>query len=162
MKETCMKLTSIALTAIVGYQIYYNYRANEEMGGKYESIGRTLYAWVSLIPAVALGLFATKLCYTEQTERSALLQNRFKFDLCALLYLVLTILFVGMNLFRKVYNVHQRGQWQYIHSDWSSGNHDLYYWGVLQYGPALFLTLFSMHHFGRIFSKQHQHKCCNK
>ena len=67
MKETCMKLTSIALTAIVGYQIYYNYRANEEMGGKYESISRTLYAWVSLIPAVALGLFVTKLCFTEQS-----------------------------------------------------------------------------------------------
>ena len=161
MKETCMQITSALLTGVVSYQVYYNIKANEEMGEKYMSLGRTLYAWVSLLPGVALGAFVTKLSFTDKNHRGVLLQKRFLFDLCALLYSIIAFLMIAENLFRKVYNVHQDGPWQYIHSDWSSGNHDTYYWGVLQYGPALLLTIFYMHHFGRIFSSKH-HECCNK
>ena len=35
MSGKLIKLVSIALTACIAYQAYYNYKANEELGGKY-------------------------------------------------------------------------------------------------------------------------------
>ena len=101
-----MQITSALLTGVVTWQVYYNYKANEEMGEKYMSLGRALYAWISLLPGVALGAFATKLSFTDKNHRGVLLQKRFLFDLCALLYSILAFLLIAENLFRKVYNVH--------------------------------------------------------
>ena len=68
-----MQITSALLTSVVSYQVYYNIKANEEMREKYMSLERTLYAWVSLIPGVALGAFVTKLSFTDKNHRSVLL-----------------------------------------------------------------------------------------
>ena len=106
MKETCMQITSALLTGVVTWQVYYNYKANEEMGEKYMSLGHALYAWISLLPGVALGAFVTKLSFADKNQRGVLLQKRFLFDLCALLYSIIAFVLIAYNLFRKAYNVH--------------------------------------------------------
>ena len=163
MKENCSQFSSVFLTAVIGYQAYYNYKANEEMGGKYQKLDHVIYSFYSLLPGIALGLYATRLSFTDKSNRDALLQKRFLFDLIALFYSVLAFLFAAENFWRKESCPHQNGPWQYIHSDWSSSNHDTYYFGVLQYGPAVLLTISYMRHFGMIFtSKKQEHKCCHK
>ena len=162
MRETCKQFSPAFLTAVIGYQAYYNYKANEEMGGKYQNLDHVLYSFYSLFPGIALGLYATKLSFTDTAHRGHLLQKRFLFDLFALFYCIVAFIFAAENFYRKESCPHQNGPWQYIHSDWSSSNHDTYYFGILQFGPAVLLTISYMHNFGIIFSSKHEHKCCNK
>ena len=70
MKQTCI---FALLTAVLVYQAYYNYKANQEMGGKYQSLDRVLYSFVSLLPAVALGLYATRLSFSDKAHRGVYL-----------------------------------------------------------------------------------------
>ena len=154
MSGTLLKLISIALTACVAYQVYYNYKANEELGGKYQDLSHTIYGWVSLLPGVALGTFVTRLSFAENDERANLLAKRCMYDVCAAVYLFVAFIMATVFVYTKVHVQHQNPGWQYIHSKWSSMNFNVYYFGVLQYGPALLLTTIYRANFGRLFKAQ--------
>ena len=135
------KVVSILLTAAIAYQIHYNYKASEELGGKYANMDHVLYGWVSLLPALLLGSFAIRLSFAgSKDEKAKLLEGRCIYDICAIIYVVVAALMAVAFVYTKVHVQHQNPGYQYIHSKWSSMNWNIYYFGVLQYGPSIVLT----------------------
>ena len=135
------KVASVLLTAIISYQAYYMFKASEEMGGKYADLDHVLYGWVSLLPAIALGSFAIRLAFAGSSEEtSKLLEGRCLYDICAVVYVVVAAIMTAVFFYTKVHVQHQNPGYQYIHSKWSSMNWNVYYFGVLQYGPSIVLT----------------------
>ena len=63
------------------------------------------------------------------------------YDWCALVYMIVAGIMALVFVYTKINIQHQNPGWQYIHSKWSSMNWNVYYFGVLQYGPSLLLTL---------------------
>ena len=53
-------ILSIGFTLVITYQIYYNYRAVEDMGDGYLNTSSLFYNLVALIPALFLGIHCIK------------------------------------------------------------------------------------------------------
>ena len=135
------QVVSILLTAVITYQAHYMFKASEEMGEKYQNLDHVLYGWVSLLPGILLGSFAIRLSFAScQDERAKLLEGRCIYDLCALVYVVAAALMTAVFFYTKIHVQHQNPGYQYIHSKWSSMNWNVYYFGVIQYGPSIVLT----------------------
>ena len=104
--DTRLKLVSILLTTCIVYQVYYNYKASEELGEKYQELDRIIYGWVSLLPGVLLGTFIIRLSYASEDKRTSLLEKRCMYDLCSVVYLIVTALMVFVFFYTKIHVQH--------------------------------------------------------
>ena len=62
------KLVSLGLTCILTYQAIYNLRGAMELGGKYMDTKHILYSIGSLIPAIFLGVHASRLSFAKTVD----------------------------------------------------------------------------------------------
>ena len=133
------KVLCLGLTCILAYQAVYNLRGAMELGGKYMNTKELLYSVGSLVPAIILGIHASKLSFAKTAEAK---QNLAASTLCKIICYLYMALFAGCLVFRVFIHFQYSHQLapEHVASYEKSRSFLIYYWGVLQYGFAWALT----------------------
>ena len=153
-----VQLFFAGLTCLLAYQAWYNLVGALELGGKYMNTDMLIYSVGSLLLAIALGIHATKLARADSLdERKKLAEHktakRFAYLYCAIL--------AGMVIVR----VYSHFQYNYqlspehIVSFEKSMKWQVYYWGVIQYGLAIVLSIAYLH---KARTTLHQSRKCEE
>ena len=132
------KLLFIGLTAAIAYQACYNWRGAHELGGKYLDLEHLFYSVFSLVPAILLGIHATKLACARDSQHKLELASSRRYKWVTSLYALLFGAMVAFRLFAHFQHSHQLGR-EHIVSYERSRKWLIYYWGVLQYGLTFVL-----------------------
>ena len=91
------KILSIALTAVICYQTWYNLGGAMELGGPYMEWRALAYSIGSLIPAIFLAIHNTKMAFAKNDEDKEALAADKKYKYACYFYLAIL---GGMALFR--------------------------------------------------------------
>ena len=128
-------VVTASLTALILYQIIYYSMCISSMGEKYQSFKWVLYQVVSLVPAFLLGIHTTLKLFRPQTFSSKLWWV-FAGAYFAVAIFFTAFYFYSMTRLQKnqikpvtVPSFHMAVQWQ------------VYYFGVLVFGPSIILSL---------------------
>ena len=94
------QLFYIVLTGVIAYQALYNLIGANELGGAYMSFKSLAYSVGSLLPAIALGIHATKLAGAKSLDEQERLADAKAFKYICYFYQGIVIF---MILFRVFY-----------------------------------------------------------
>lgn len=107
MCRTLDKIAFCGLTAVITYQIYYNYRAVTEMGHGYLSVLSLLYNIGALIPALFLGLHCIKAVFAEDKQTVLKAKGARKYKVFSWAYLSLIAVMFIFKVYLRFEYVHQ-------------------------------------------------------
>ena len=90
------KVIAPTLTGVIIYQFIYNLQGAVELGGKYTNALHLSYSLGSLIPALLLGIYASRLAWARSEDRlSAMLK---KSSRCYIVFARMYLALVGIGL----------------------------------------------------------------
>ena len=134
------KILFPGLTALISYQAIYNLIGDYELGELYLTWHSLGYSIGTLIPAILLGVHACKIAYSSSMDSKIEMANKLTYKLIAALY-------YGIVAYMICFRIYIHVQWdcqlakEHIVSYERSRTWLIYYWGVLQYGLSIALTV---------------------
>ena len=138
--NNCLRqLFYISLTALISYQALYNIIGANELGGKYNNFANLMYSVGSLIPGIALGVHATRMVGTKDTEKQESMANSKTYKYICYFYFAIIVGMLLFRVFMQVQWIHQLAPEEIV-SYKRSREWLCYYYGILQYGITFVLV----------------------